>query len=66
MATIRENHGKSQRMLFSECGLYKKNLGSINVPKMAKKGSKFFCVFGAKIFGDFDQALIRTPPEGEL
>ena len=32
-----------------------------NVPKMAKKGGHFFfCAFGAKIFGDSDQALIRT------
>ena len=32
-----------------------------NVLKMAKKGGHFFfCAFGAKFFGDSDQALIRT------
>ena len=39
--------------------------GYRNVPKKAKKGvNKFFCAFGAKLFGNSDQALIRTLPKG--
>ena len=31
--------------------------------KMVNKGGQFFfCAFGAKIYGDSDRALIRTPP----
>ena len=67
MAAIRENHGKSQRMLlfgvWPLLGWSKKNLG----PEMYQKwpgGGIFFCAFGAKIFGDSEQALIRTHPEG--
>ena len=37
---------------------------SRNVPKRAKRGVKNFCAFGAKFFGDSDQALIRTPRSG--
>ena len=40
-------------------------LGPEMYQKWPKKGVNF-CAFGAKIFGDSDQALIRTHQEGEL
>ena len=62
-ALIRSVASIRQLPLFGQ----KRTLVKINKFGSTQKGGHFFfCAFGAKIFGDSDQALIRTPPMGEL